>query len=205
MVIVWYGSPCCGGHTLYCFHVTDQLIAFLACIGWFAIDVSRAGGVFGVMVSPLDDTSVQVTWVPLASRDVAEYKVYFTRIGGDISSLERRQEGEEREGVVTAPANATSTRVEGLENGAEYQFQVVGVVIVNGLERDGERSNGSTAVVGGVTGESLGVELVPSFWTLSLSALSPSSLFSSPPTTLPRAPLLNPTFSPLPPLDHIRQ
>lgn len=108
-------------------------------------------------VIPLDDTSVQVTWVPLTSQDIVGYRVYFTLIDGDVGSLQRRQE-EGREGVVAVPADADSAQVEGLESGAQYQFQVVGVVIVNGLERDGERANGSTLLVGEVRGESSGVD-----------------------------------------------
>lgn len=103
-------------------------------------------------VISLDDTSVQVTWVRLSSQDIVDYRVYFA-LTDDTSSLERRQETE-GERVVTVPAQANSTRVEGLVEGAQYRFQVVGVVIVNGLEHDGERSNGLTLLVGGVRGES---------------------------------------------------
>lgn len=106
----------------------------------------------GVTVIPLDAESVQVTWVQLSSQDIAGYRVYFTRTE-DSSSIERRQEAG-RDSVVDLPAQANSTRVEGLVRGAQYLFQVVGVVIVNGLKHDGERSNGSTLIAAEVRGES---------------------------------------------------
>lgn len=107
------------------------------------------GPVSGVRVSSVSATSVSVSWLKLNSQDISGYRVFYSRTDKDNR---KRQEGQ---GTLRVSAETNLVVVTGLVEGEEYQFQVVGLVIVNGLEREGvDRSEGSMAIVGGVRGES---------------------------------------------------
>lgn len=106
---------------------------------------------FGVSVTSLSDTSVLVSWRGLDSRDVSAYRVYYSLIRTDGAS-EKRQASEERS-MRVASEEGSSAVVEGLDVGGEYQFQVVALVVVSDIEREGEeRSTGSMIMVGGIRG-----------------------------------------------------
>lgn len=101
-----------------------------------------AGRVSGVTASLLDDTSVQLTWRHLDSQDISGYRVYYTRVATPPKQA-RQAEGSSHD----VPAEANSTRVGGLELGAEYSFQVVALVMVNGFQQEGPKSSVVTTIV----------------------------------------------------------
>ena len=97
-------------------------------------------------VNALGPSEVEVTWRPLDSQDIAGYRVYY-RIADSVDV--RRQAGGE-ELRMDFPAESASGVVGGLEEGEEYTFEVVAVVTVSGLDREGDRSPPSVVEVGGV-------------------------------------------------------
>ena len=103
--------------------------------------ISILGQVRGVRTTPLDAVSVNVSWMKLDSHDITSYRVYFYL---DANSKE----------YSSFPGISSSGVIDGLEQEGQYQFQVVGVVIVNGLEYEGQtRSGTSVTYVGGLNGE----------------------------------------------------
>lgn len=109
--------------------------------------LTLAGVVREVEVETLSDTSVRVSWTPLDSQDVEGYQVFYS-IVSDSSSSRRRQVGGEAS-VVFLGSNVSSGVIEGLDQQAEYQFQVAVVITVSGLVREGQRSEMTTVFVEG--------------------------------------------------------
>ena len=83
----------------------------------------------------LNEVAVNVTWIQLSSSDVSNYIVYFSQFG---RTLRKRQVMSS--GKVMFPPDTSWGIVRDLKGGVEYQFQVVAVVEVSGVEREGERS-----------------------------------------------------------------
>ncbi len=101
------------------------------------------GVVFGVNVIPVGSSEVQITWRQLDSRDVSGYRVYYRLLREDTRRQDGSREGETR---VSFPANYNTGRVGDLEEGQEYSFEMVAVVTVSGVEREGEVRSEATVV-----------------------------------------------------------
>lgn len=97
-------------------------------------------------VDTLGPSEVEVMWRQLDSQDIAGYRVYY-RIA-DSADARRQLRGEELR--MDFPPESESGIVGGLKEGEEYTFEVVAVVIVSGLDREGDRSPSSVVEVGGV-------------------------------------------------------
>lgn len=111
-----------------------------------------AGVVFGVNVFPVGPREVQVTWRKLDSRDVTSYRVYY-RLLTDPTTDAKRQAAGGGEVRLSFPAESNSGIVGSLEEGEEYMFEMVAVVTVSGVEREGEvRSQASVVKVQEVRG-----------------------------------------------------
>lgn len=95
----------------------------------------------------LNSTAVNVTWIPLNSRDVSNYVVYYSESSG---SLKRRQAS----GRVEFSSSANWGVVSRLNTGTQYQFEVVAVVEVTGIPMEGSRSQSASAIPGGSGGGS---------------------------------------------------
>lgn len=125
-------------------------------------------------MTTLSDTNVLVSWKRLASQDISGYRIYYFRT--DINPVKRQALGPGEESVRVS-GDANSAVVGGLQAGVEYRFQVVALVLISGLEREGvNRSEGVMALVAGVRGV-----IIANFLLVSLSPLLPPSPFPYPP------------------------
>lgn len=90
--------------------------------------LSCADRVEGVVVHVLSPTSVNVSWIPLNSGDVAIYMVdYFLK-----------QQPVGVAGRAGFPGSSSWGIVTGLQDGQEYEFQVTAAVQINGVLMEGE-------------------------------------------------------------------
>ena len=95
-------------------------------------------------VEPLNATSARVSWRSLDSQDVSGYRVYYSLVSGPESRRKRQGFGEES--VRVSSEEDPSVVVGGLEEGRQYQFEVVALVVVSGVEREGEQRSEETMV-----------------------------------------------------------
>ena len=72
-----------------------------------------------VSVTPLNSTSVKVSWTPVNLTVMYHYTVHYTTVGG-VS------------GTVTFPDTVSSGVVSGLQRGQQYQFSVTVTLNVSG-------------------------------------------------------------------------
>ena len=95
--------------------------------------------VFGVMAVPVNATSMEVSWRKLSVDDVLSYKVNYALV--NMNSSREREKEESQGGSVSFPGDACSGVVGGLREGSEYEFQVVAVVNVSGVEQEGNNTS----------------------------------------------------------------
>ena len=72
-----------------------------------------------ILATPLNSTSVMVSWTPVNLPLVYHYTVYYTTVGGV-------------NGTVTFPDTVSSGVVSGLQGGQQYQFSVTVTLNVSG-------------------------------------------------------------------------
>ncbi len=85
-----------------------------------------------VMQVPDSETSVIVSWDRSSSSAVTGYTVYYSLVSG------RKRQANEMS--VTVPNTESSVRIDGLLNGASYQFQVTVTVMFRGESIEEERT-----------------------------------------------------------------
>ena len=75
--------------------------------------------VSGVSVTPINSTSVRVSWTPVNLTVMYHYTVHYTTVGGV-------------NGTVTFPDTVSSGVVSGLQGGQQYQFSVTVTLNISG-------------------------------------------------------------------------
>ncbi len=98
-----------------------------------------------MMQVPGSETSVIVSWDGSVASAVTGYTVYYSRVSG------RKRQANEMS--VTVPSTESSVKIDNLESGAEYQFQVIATITILGVTREGERTaqNGSRFMLEPIT------------------------------------------------------
>ncbi len=84
------------------------------------------------MQAPDSATSVIVSWEGSGASAVTSYTVYYSRVSG------RKRQANELS--VTVPRTENSARIDGLEIGVVYQFQVTVTILFLGEIREGEKT-----------------------------------------------------------------
>ncbi len=125
-------------------------------------------------------TSVTVSWIPLNSQDIRSYRVFFSPAVLNAGTPSKRQQ-EGAGGTLDFHGNASSGVIGSLREGTRYQFQVVAMVVISGLEREGpmksEITKSSVITVGNPQGNISCVRL--HIICMSISPSLPPSLPSS--------------------------
>ena len=91
-----------------------------------------------VLVNPLSDTSVNVSWESVTVRGIVSYTVFY-------SPTEATSQQDEQ--TVTVPSSESSIVIEGLMTNVEYQFQVAAIAQLGEALFTGERSPPAETVV----------------------------------------------------------
>ena len=91
-----------------------------------------------VMVEVLLEKSVRVMWDISGFQEISMFVVYYRQVGGS-----RRQMGEEMK--VEVNADVDFVEIADLSPGVVYQFEVVAVVTVGGVNISGSRSRPITS------------------------------------------------------------
>jgi len=97
-----------------------------------------SGQVEGVRVQELSSSSVNVSWIPLQSNDIANYLVDYFQMESTNSLVmgRRRRRQDAVEGGVAGraefPGSSSWGVVDGLRQGSQYEFQVTAAVLLNG-------------------------------------------------------------------------
>lgn len=103
----------------------------------------------GVRVEVLSSTSVNVSWIPLQSSDIANYLVDYFQVRGtstDTAGQKRRQASSGNvAGTLEFPGNTSWGVVDNLVVGSRYNFQVTAAVMLNG----GVRVEGAKSLLSG--------------------------------------------------------
>ena len=81
-----------------------------------------------VSATPLNSTSVRVSWTPVNLTVVYHYTVHYTTVGGV-------------NGTVTFPDTVSSGVVSGLQGGQQYQFSVTVTLNISGELYTGSHNN----------------------------------------------------------------
>ena len=89
-----------------------------------------------VAVRSLNASAVNVSW-SRTSEDISHFKVYFSLISTPEGGQSRRQGPTS---AVEFPGSTSWGVIDGLQSGAEYQFQVSAVIMFPGTVREGLRS-----------------------------------------------------------------
>ena len=90
--------------------------------------------VTNVRVEQLTETSVTVSWDAITLPEVIRYRVFYSQ----VESRKRQVMGELM--VEVQGRDQTSVVIEDLVSSAQYQFQVVAIAVLGGMEFVGERS-----------------------------------------------------------------
>ena len=86
-----------------------------------------------VRVEQLTETSVRVSWDAISLPEVTRYRVFYSQVAS-----RKRQVDEEMMDV--QGGDQTSVVIEDLVSSVQYQFQVLAIAILGGMEFVGERS-----------------------------------------------------------------
>ena len=89
--------------------------------------------VTNVRVEQLTETSVRVSWDAISLPEVTRYRVFY-------SQVESRKRQVEEEMMDVQGRDQTFVVIEDLVSSAQYQFQVVAIAVLGGMEFVGERS-----------------------------------------------------------------
>ena len=90
--------------------------------------------VTNVRVEQLTETSVRVSWDAISLPEVTRYRVFYSQ----VESRKRQVMGELM--VEVQGRDQTSVVIEDLVSSVQYQFQVVAIAVLEGMEIVGERS-----------------------------------------------------------------
>ena len=90
--------------------------------------------VINVQVEQLTETSVRVSWDAITLPEVTRYRVFYSQ----VESRKRQVMGELM--VEVQGRDQTSVVIEDLVSSAQYQFQVVAIAVLGGMEFVGGRS-----------------------------------------------------------------
>ena len=89
-----------------------------------------------VSATPLNSTSVMVSWTPVNLTVVHHYTVHYTTVGGV-------------NGMVTFPSTVSSGVVSGLQGGQQYQFSVTVTLNISGVFYIGSHNNTQQPMITG--------------------------------------------------------
>ena len=90
--------------------------------------------VTNIRVEQLTETSVRVSWDAISLPEVTRYRVFYSQ----VESRKRQVMGELM--VEVQGRDQTSVVIENLVSSVQYQFQVVAIAVLGGMEFVGERS-----------------------------------------------------------------
>ena len=86
-----------------------------------------------VQAEQLTETSVRVSWDVISLPEVTRYRVFYSQVAS-------RKRQVEEEMMDVQGGDQTSVVIEDLVSSVQYQFQVVAVAVLGGMEFVGERS-----------------------------------------------------------------